>query len=267
MRLYFPAIIIALVTAVSISVPLYAEEQIDASDPTKIYTYVGAGVKYTDYTNDESMLEVRATGNIGLSPSDMVMFELGYGWHDGDLAEGSDNGITNGRLRWFHLFPMDYSVTSGYRGWGTQVDVQMAGKLKGTDGQNTIALGVLPAFGISEKWSFYLASNLVNSWDKDFDKYNGIGVSLAPLLVYSPDWWSGSYIQFWPAYTYFVGGELQNEGSGNIDVITGGAITDTVMWSLTFQQNFDVDLNTYRRGRETGLKNDWNLFFSMTTYL
>ena len=60
-----------------------AEDQIDASDPTKIYTYAGGGVKYTDYTNDESMWEIRATGNLGLSDSDMVMFELGYGWHDG----------------------------------------------------------------------------------------------------------------------------------------------------------------------------------------
>jgi len=39
-----------------------AEEGVDASDPTKIYTYVGAGLKYTDYTNDESVLELRATG-------------------------------------------------------------------------------------------------------------------------------------------------------------------------------------------------------------
>jgi len=60
-----------------------AEDQIDASDPTKIYTYAGGGVKYTDYTNGESMWEIRATGNLGLSDSDMVMFELGYGWHDG----------------------------------------------------------------------------------------------------------------------------------------------------------------------------------------
>ena len=250
----------------TLALPLYAEEKIDASDPTKVYTYAGGGFKYTDYTNGESMWEIRATGNLGLSASDTVMFELGYGWHDGDLVEGSNDGITNGRLRWFHLFPMDYSVTSGYRGWATQIDVQMAGKLKGTDGQNTISLGALPAFGISEKWSFFLASNLVNTWDKYFDKYNGFGISLAPLLVYSAEWWPGSYVQIWPAYTYFVSGELQNEGSGNLDIITGGSITPTVMWALTLQKNFDVDLNSFRRGEDTGVKNDWNVFFNITTY-
>ena len=35
----------------------HAEDQVDASDPTKIYTYAGGGLKYTDYTNDESMID------------------------------------------------------------------------------------------------------------------------------------------------------------------------------------------------------------------
>ncbi len=142
----------------------------------------------------------------------------------------------------------------------------MAGKLKGTDGQNTISLGALPDFGISEKWSFFLAGNLVNTWDKYFDKYNGFGISLAPLLVYSPKWWPGSYVQIWPAYTYFVGGELKDEGSGNLDVTTGGSITPTVMWAVTLQKNLDVDLNSFRWGENTGAKNDWNVFFNITRY-
>ena len=77
------------------------EEAIDASDPTKIYTYAGGGVKYTDYTNGDSMWELRATGNIGVPANDMLLFELGYGWHSGDAANGTrdENDITNGRLR------------------------------------------------------------------------------------------------------------------------------------------------------------------------
>jgi hypothetical protein len=110
--------------------PAYAKEEIDPSDPTKIYTYAGGGVKYTDYTNGESMIEVRATGNVAASDSDMVMFELGYGWHDGDLVPGDNSDFTNGRVRWFHLFPMDYSIVTGYRGWATQIDVQLAGPLR-----------------------------------------------------------------------------------------------------------------------------------------
>ena len=81
----YPLVICLALLFVSVLLPDLgnAEDQIDASDPTKIYTYAGGGVKYTDYTNDESMWEIRATGNLGLSDSDMVMFELGYGWHDG----------------------------------------------------------------------------------------------------------------------------------------------------------------------------------------
>ena len=54
---------------------ILADEQIDATDPTKIYSYLGAGLKYTEYTNGEFMWEIRATGNIGLSESDMLLFE------------------------------------------------------------------------------------------------------------------------------------------------------------------------------------------------
>lgn len=247
---------------------LYAEEVIDASDPTKIYTYAGGGVKYTDYTNDESMAEVRAIGNIALSNNDMLMFEIGYGWHDGDKVLGHDSAITNGRLRWFHLFDMDYSVTSGYRGWATQIDMQIAGVMKGTDGQNMLSIGALPAFGINEEWSLFVAMNVINSWDKEFKKYNGMGLNVSPLLVYAADWWEGSYVQVWPGYTYFVSGELGDSetGSGNLDITTGGAITDTVMWSLTYQKNFDVSLKSYKRDIDSGLNNDQNIFFSVTSY-
>jgi hypothetical protein len=241
-------------------------EEIDASDPTKVYTYAGGGVKYTEYTNGEDMWEGRVTGNLGLSPSDMVLFELGYGWHNGDLVEGKDSGLSNARLRYFHLFPMDYSVASGYRGMAMQLDFQIAGELKGTDGQNVITVGVLPAFGLSERWNFYLALNVINSWDKEFKEFNGTGLGIAPLLVYTPDWWTGSYVQFWPSYSYFFTADLEGEGSGNVDLTLGGAITPKVMWSVTGQALFDEDLKSYRRGVDTGLKNDWNVFANVTTY-
>jgi len=257
-----PTILSMLILAL-LSLNTLAAKDIDPSDPTKIYTYMGGGFKYTDYTNDETMSEVRATGNLGISDNDMMMFEFGYGYHDGEISE---SGLTNARARYFHLFDMDYSVSSGYRGWAIQVDAQIAGELKGTDGQNVVAVGALPAFGISELWSFYLPLNLVNSWDKNFSYYNGLGVSVSPLLVYNPSWWDASYIQFWPNYTYFLSGDLKNQGSGNLDIIMGGAITKTVMWATTFQQNFDIDLNTYRRSHDSGLKNDYNLFVNITTY-
>ena len=263
---YLFTVVLIVVMASNFKTAL-AGEEIDPSDPTKVYSYAGGGVKYNDYTNGEHMTELRATGNFALAKSDMAMFEFGYGWHSGDKIEGSNSGFTNARLRWFHLFDMDYSVLKGYRGWATQVDLQFAGELKGTDGQNTVSIGALPAFGISEDWSTFIALNLVNSWDKKFEKYNGVGISIAPLLVYSPDYlWEGAYFQIWPNYTYFIGGELEGEGSGNLDITTGGPVTEIIMWSVAFQQNFDVDLKTYRRGEDTGIKNDWNVFFNITRY-
>jgi len=254
---------------ITVSSPLLAQDkEIDASDPTKIYTYAGGGVKFTDYTNGDSMWEMRATGNIGVTANDMVLFEIGYGWHDGDSANGTrdEDDITNARLRWFHLFDMDYSVTSGYRGWATQLDLQLAGSLVGTDGQNVVSAGVLPAFGLSKSWSLFLPVNWVNSWDKRFENYNGMGIGIAPLLVYTPDWWAGSYVQIWPNYTRFFTNELDGEGSGTFDVTTGGQITRTLLWSVTGQKNLDKDLNAFRRGRDTGAKNDWNVFFNITAY-
>ncbi|MBL0715696.1 MAG: hypothetical protein JJV98_18575 [Desulfosarcina sp.] len=245
----------------------FAEEAIDASDPTRIYSYAGGGIKYTDYTNGEHMWEMRVTGNIGLSTQDMVLFEVGYGFHSGDRVKGSSSDFTNGRARWFHIFDMDYSVTSGYRGWATQVDMQVAGSLKGTDGQNTLAVGAMPAFGLGENLSFFLALNVANTWDKDFKHYNGCGLNAAPLLVYSPNnWWKGAWVQIWPGYTKFISGDLSNEGAGNLDVTIGGEITPISFWSLTYQKNYDKDLRSYRRGKSSGLKNDQNIFASVTIY-
>lgn len=260
--IYFATVLILI----NLSEPIVAEEQVDASDPTRIYTYAGGGPKYTDYSNGESMLELRVSGNLGLSKSDMILFEFGYGDHDGDKVPGTNQGLTNSRMRWFHLFDMDYAITNGYRGLAAQVDLQLAGQIKGTDGQNTLALGAVPAFGINEYWSFFLPTQLVNTWDKKFEKYNGGGLGLSPLFVYTPKWWDGSYVQIWPNYTRFLWGDLNGEGSGNLDLTLGGNFTPTLVWFTTFQQNFDKDLKTYRRDRDAGLTNDWNLFFGVQKY-
>jgi len=245
---------------------LFAEDAIDASDPTKVYTFAGLGIKYTDYTNDEAMVELRTVGNIGITPNDMLLFEIGYGRHNGDKVEGNNKGITNSRLRWFHLFEMDYSISSGYRGWATQIDLQMAGSLKGTDGGNTLSMGVLPAFGINEQWSFFLPLNLVNSWDKDFKDYKGLGVNISPLFVYTPKWWNESYIQIWPEYTYFVSGEFEDQGSAALELTTGGAISDMTWWALTYKKNYDVHLKVLERSNNSGLNNYQNIFLNFTKY-
>lgn len=248
--------------------PLWAQDDVvDATDPTKIYTYAGAGLKYSDYTNGESMMEVRATGNIGLSEVDMLLFELGYGWHDGDLVPGSNSDLTDLRFRWFHMNDMKYDVEKGYRGMGIQVDLQLAGDLKGTNGENVVLAGVMPVFALGGKWDLYLTTAAVASWDKKWENYNGAGAALSGQFIYSPDhWWMGAQIQIIPEYKYFLTGSLQNEGSGSVDINIGGNLSNTVVWDVTYQKNVDVDLNSHRSGVDTGLENDWNIFANLTMY-
>lgn len=243
------------------------DQAIDASDPTKIYTYMGGGLKYVAYTNGESMIELRTTGNLGLSDTDMILFELGYGWHDGDLVPGDDSGWTNARARWLHVVKMSYDVDSGYRGWSTQVDLQLAGALKGTDGQNVLAAGIMPTYALNEEWNLYLGLNAVGAWDKGFKKFNGAGVDVAPNFVYSTEkWWPGAQVQLMLDYKYFLSGSLEGEGDATVEVNVGGEITPTIMWDVTGQKNFKLDLTSLRRGVDTGLKNDWNIFLNVTAY-
>ena len=243
------------------------DHSIDASDPTRIYTYLGGGAKYTEYTNFESMVELRAIGNIGISDSDMLLFEIGYGWHDGDLVPGSNADWTDARLRFFHLLEMDYELTRGYRGMGLQLDLQLAGNLKGTDGQNVIAAGILPTFALNEEWSLYLFVNGVGSWDKRFSKFNGLGASVGPRLTFSTErWWPGAQINILPEYKYFFTGELADSGAGMLEINVGGEITPTIMWDVTGTRYFDVYLKSFRRGVDTGLEGDWNVFLNVTSY-
>ena len=243
------------------------EREIDASDPTRIYTYLGGGVKHTDYTNGETMTELRVIGNVGLSDSDMILFEAGYGWHDGDLVPGPNDDWTNVRLRYFHLLAMDYDLVRGYRGMGLQFDMQLAGLLKGTDGQNLLAVGILPTYALGEEWTLYLFLNGLGAWDKRFEAFNGLGVSVGPKLTFSTErWWPGAQVNVYPEYRYFLTGTLEDEGSGILEINVGGEFTPTLMWDITGSWYFDVYLNSFRRGPDTGLEGDFDVFFNVTSY-
>jgi hypothetical protein len=241
--------------------------EIDATDPTKIYSFIGGGIKYTDYTNGETMQEARVTGNWGISQADSMLFEFGYGWHDGDLVPGDNSGLTNARVRYFHIGEIKYDLQRGYRGMGYQVDMQFAGQLKGTDGQNVLLAGVMPVFAISNHWDLYLTLGLAATWDKKFAAHNGTGLGISPQFIYAPEGlWSGAQLQITPEYKYFLTKELQHEGSGNIDINVGGMVSGSVAWDITWQKNFDIDLNTFRRGEDSGINNDWNVFFNVTSF-
>lgn len=245
------------------------EQAIDASDPTRIYTYAGGGLKYNEYTNSDHMIEFRAIGNIGLGEDDTILFEGGYGWHrDLFLEDGDESDWTNFRFRWFHLFDMNYDLGRGYRGWGTQVDVQLAGQLPGTDGQNQVAIGVMPVFALGGDWNLYLQLNVVSAWDKKWKNYNGTGPGVNAQFVYSPtNWWPGAQMQIIPQYTYFVTSDLKADGSGTLEINVGGQITSTIMWDITGQKFYDLDLKSLRSDvLDPELKNDWNVFLNVTTY-
>ena len=267
----FVAIFAVTMALTSLSAAVWAEaaEEVDASDPTKIYSYVGPGFKFTEYSNGDSLSEVRAVGNIGFTDQDMLLFEIGYGSYSGTVLNGEkDDGITNGRARYFHLFNMDYSVAVGYRGLATQVDLQFEGDVKGTTGGNTLAIGVLPAFGGGASWSFFLPVNYVSTWGDNFDKHQGHGISVAPLAVYAPEKgpWPGFFLQIWPSYTHYVAGDLDGEGGANLDLTTAWSITPTIVATATFQQNFDKNLKLYNPNNGTSGSNDWNLFASVSWY-
>jgi len=61
-----------LIWIVFVPLAIADEERIDTSDPTKIYTFMGGGFKYNDYTNGDYMWEVgpvrnwKTTGTLSL---------------------------------------------------------------------------------------------------------------------------------------------------------------------------------------------------------
>jgi len=263
-------IVVYLILFAGIAMQSRSVQAVDASDPTKIYSYAGPGYKYTQFTNDDYLQELRVIGNLALSEQDSVMFEFGYGKYSGTVGPGEDDtGLTNSRARWFHLFSMDHSVVSGYRGWASQVDLQLEGDVKGTKGTNTIALGVMPAYGINTEWSMYLPVNYVSTWNNDFDRHKGHGIGFAPMAAYAPAEgpWPGFFLQIWPSITRYVSGDLSGEGGANIDITLGWTPAEKVVATATLQHNFDKDFGLYNLspGASSG-PNDWNIFASVSFY-
>jgi hypothetical protein len=109
--------------------------------------------------------------------------------------------------------------------------------------------------------------NVANTWDKSWDFWNGIGPNVTAQFIYdNDDWWPGAQVKIVPGYTYFVSGQLKNEGSGVLEINIGGEITPTVMWYVTAEKNFDVDLRSFNREPGKDLENDFNVFFNVTAY-
>ena len=128
---------------------------IDASDPTRIYTWLGGGYKYTEYANNEEIGELRLTANIGLSANDMVLIESGVGNLSGH--ETDNKGLTDSKVKWYHLMDMDYEKEWGFRGWGTHLEIKVGGGLRGTNVGNSIIAGAASAHALGWNWALYLS--------------------------------------------------------------------------------------------------------------
>jgi len=238
-----------------------APPRIDASDPTRIVSFIGIGPKVTRFTDGSNISELRLSGTLSIGKKDMVTIEAGYGRHDGE----NENGIASTQLRHFHLFQMD-QVERGYRGWGSSIDLNLAGSLKGMDGQNTLGLGASPAFALGGGWQLYPITMLLNSWDKKFSRYNGGGINLSPLLAKRLEWWDGAFLIIWPQYNRFYWGALKGNGGGRLQLTLGGKFTETLIWKLTYDDMFDKYFRAYTSEDGFDEKADRAMFFRVESY-
>jgi hypothetical protein len=124
----------------------------------------------------------------------------------------------------------------------------------------------MPVCGFSEEWNLYLTFNGILTLNDTLSDVSGSGAGINAQFIYSnEDWWPGAQVRIIPDYKYIVTGDLDGEGDGTIELNVGGEFTRTVMWDITGEINFDEDFFSLKRGVDTGLKNDWNVFFNVTT--
>lgn len=237
---------------------------IDTIDPTQIYTGVGISIGSSDYENGESRRELRGSFSWALTADDMLQVESGYGRHESDTAGGDETGLTRTRLYYRQRLPFDDSLQYGFRGMAFQVELQLSGELKGTDGQTILSGGGTPAIRVSKSLDIYPVVDLINSFDKNFQNYNGTGFEVAPLISYAPDYlWPGAVLQVEPSYTQYVFGQFAFGNSRNLRVAGGGIMFNTLHWSLSAEKHAGRDLLTWRGDNSADLKHDWSAAFRL----
>ncbi len=243
--------VLLVLIAVLIPVFAFADEsdgqpaeakKIDASDPTRIVTFVGGGPKFTDYVDGSNVVEAHLSLTMGIGPKDMITLETGYGRHN----RTGKNGMTTTEFRHFHLFKMD-QVEKGYRGWGSSLQINLAGTVPGTDGQNLLGLGGSPAFALGRGIDIYPIVMVMNSWDKGFGHYNGGGLNFSPLLSIKLNTWEGAFVNVWPQYTRYFWGDLGKKdiGGGQLRLVLGGNFNPTLVWRAISFFPFDKNLRGF----------------------
>ncbi|MBK1791362.1 hypothetical protein [Persicirhabdus sediminis] len=237
----------------------------DPSNPASTGSQISATLGYRDFKQGEAMTEMRMNWGLTASPNDVLNFDFGYGWHDGNARGKTDSGLTTTHFSWIHDFGMDTYMSEGYQGLASAFELDLAGRVRGTGGQNVLSFSMIPGFGMADGVSAYMGLGLTSSWDKDFARHNGLGFDIAPSLIFRPyQMWQGGYVEVVPRFKSFFTGNLSGETATTLEINTGGNITQTFMWTCGFQKNFNVDLETYRHGRYTSPKNDWRLNLGLT---
>lgn len=244
-------------------------KKIDASDPTRIVTFTGLGPRYTEYIDKTTITEAHLSLTMGLGLKDMMTLETGYGRYSGKYADHpSKTGMTATEFRYFHLFDMDYKVAKGYRGWGSSLQVNIAGTLPGTDGQNIVGLGASPAFAFGGGMVLYPIMMVMNSWDKHFGYYNGGGLNLSPMLAIKFNAWDGSFVNIWPQYTRYFWGDLgkMDAGGGQLRMVLGGKFSPTWVWRTIGFLPFDKNLMGYSHNGGFDPRGNYSALFRVEKY-
>ncbi len=237
---------------------------IDTADPTRIYTGIGFSTGTSEYENGESRQELRGNISWAISDEDMLQIESGYGRHESDTVGGDETGLTRTRIHYRQRLPFDDSLQHGFRGMAFQMELQLSGELAGTDGQTILSGGGTPAIRAGKSLDIYLAVDLINSFDKNFQNYNGSGFEVAPLFSYNPDYlWPEAAFQIEPSYTQYVVGQLAFGNSRNLKIACRGTLFTTLNWSLSAEKHAGRDLLTYRGDNSTDLKHDWSAAFQL----
>lgn len=242
------------------------EQTPDPSDPTRIVARIGAGYKYTDFTGGASINEIRAKVALILGKSGMFVADVGIGKLDNNPNGENETGLTDGRYRYFHLGPMDFS-TMGYRGWGASMELQTQGSIEGTDDSNLVAVGGIWSFATSKTLSIF--PNLIGSavWSKNFDSYRGAVARGDIFITWKPERiWHGGYLKFKPSYSIGVSNDIKGEYSANLEVAVGGMITSNKKWWWDVQgRTFLID--ELAQEIQKPINADWSLFASVTYFM
>lgn len=239
----------------------------DPSDPTRVDTRGGFGVKNTEYDPSGQLRELRAKIAVQLNPKDLVTIDIGVGKNLNVPGESDEFGLTDVRFRFFRMWNVDRSIVAGWQGWGTSLELQTPGNVPGTDGSGLVALGAMGALGLGSGFSAFLNPIVSTVWTRGFDQHLGIAARFDLFLTYKPGTlWTGAYFKLKPSVSYGLSDEIQDQGAANLEASVGGAFSRVLWWDIQARTFLEKELDRETEGRESGVADDWSLYLSLTYF-